>query len=67
VHRLVIQRQIWDFAPRRAAERMLLDDDDNRSAVDDLRQARELAMLISLAKKQSRRSSRTARLQRVIC
>jgi hypothetical protein len=38
--------RIWDFAPRRAAERMLLDDDDNRSAVDDLRQSRELALLI---------------------
>lgn len=29
----------------RAAERMLLGDDDSRSAIDDLRQARELALL----------------------
>ncbi|MHC2576889.1 hypothetical protein ACVI1J_001391 [Bradyrhizobium diazoefficiens] len=29
----------------RAAERMFLDDDDSRSALDDLRQARELAQL----------------------
>ncbi|WP_164940636.1 hypothetical protein [Bradyrhizobium zhanjiangense] len=34
-----------ELAPGRAAERMLLGDDDSQSAVDDLRQARELALL----------------------
>jgi hypothetical protein len=35
-----------ELAAGRAAERMLVGDDDSRSAVDDLRQARELALLI---------------------
>jgi hypothetical protein len=35
-----------ELAAGRAAERMLLSDDDSRSAIDDLRQARELALLI---------------------
>jgi hypothetical protein len=34
-----------ELAAGRAAERMLLGDDDSQSAVDDLRQARELALL----------------------
>ncbi|BBZ97473.1 hypothetical protein BRDID11004_16150 [Bradyrhizobium diazoefficiens] len=35
-----------ELAAGRAAEHMLLGDDDKRSALDDLRQARELALLI---------------------
>jgi hypothetical protein len=35
-----------ELAAGRAAERMLLGDDDAHSAVDDLRQARDLALLI---------------------
>lgn len=35
-----------ELAAGRTAERMLLGDDNSRSAIDDLRQARELALLI---------------------
>jgi hypothetical protein len=59
--------QCIELMAGRAAERMLLSDGDPEPPVGDLRQARELALLICGARQQLRRSSRTAMRQRVIC